>query len=99
MGITLSDLVAAQLENSGLICRKKDRVTVRRQDNMLMQSVHLDEECLLVLEGELFVMFEDEGFLLQKGDSIRVLPNRLHSTYNHSDCVAWAMNIKCKVQY
>lgn len=62
-------------------------------------EVHLEEECLCVLSGEIVVMFEQEEFHLREGDSIRVLPNRRHMVRNDGDTVATAMNIKCKVQY
>ena len=42
---------------------------------------------------------DQEEYRLQEGDSIRVMPNRLHTIRNDSDNVAVAMNIKCKVKY
>ena len=62
---------------------------------------HLEEECLYILRGELTMVFnaDQEEYRLQEGDSIRVMPNRLHTIRNDSDNVAVAMNIKCKVKY
>lgn len=62
-------------------------------------EVHAEEECLCVLAGEVVMMFEGEEFLLHRGDSIRVLPKRLHLLRNDGDTPAVAVNIKCKVQY
>lgn len=128
MEITLPELVAGQIENQSLICRKEDWVPVRQEGALLLRSVlvenslntslsvmmlelqphtysnegfevHVEEECLFIMQGDLVVMFENEEFLLNEGDSIRILPNRLHSVRNDSDALAVAMNIKCKVQY
>ena len=62
-------------------------------------EAHLEEECLYVLEGQLVMVFENEEFLLRDGDSIRVLSNRLHYVRNDGDAPAFALNIKCKIQY
>ena len=62
-------------------------------------ETHLEEECLCVISGQMVMMFENEEFVLNEGDSIRVLPNRLHMLRNDGSEVATAMNIKCKVQY
>lgn len=62
-------------------------------------EAHLEEECLYVLEGELIMVFENEEFLLRDGDSIRVLSNRLHYVRNDGAVPAFALNIKCKIQY
>jgi mannose-6-phosphate isomerase-like protein (cupin superfamily) len=62
-------------------------------------EAHLEEECLYVLEGKLVMVFENEEFLLHDGDSIRVLSNRLHYVRNDGDAPAFALNIKCKIQY
>lgn len=62
-------------------------------------ETHLEEECLYVLEGQLVMVFENEEFLLRDGDSIRVLSNRLHYVRNDGDAPAFALNIKCKIQY
>lgn len=62
-------------------------------------EIHLEEECLCVLSGQIVVVFENEEFCLNAGDSIRVLPNRRHMVRNDLDILSTAMNIKCKVQY
>jgi transcriptional regulator with XRE-family HTH domain len=126
LGITLQELVASQIENRDLICRKEDRATVRQDKNLLIRSVlvenamntslsvmmmelqphtssgfdiHAEEECIFVISGTMAVVFENEEFVLNGGDSIRVLPTRQHMIRNDGETPAAAMNIKCKVQY
>ncbi len=62
-------------------------------------SSHVEEECFIVLKGQMVMTFEDEEFVLNEGDSIRILPQRQHLIINNSDEPATAINIKCKVQY
>lgn len=46
-------------------------------------SVHpTEEEIALVLEGETTIHFAEEHFLLEEGDSIRILPGRGHMLEN-----------------
>ncbi|MDF2951321.1 MAG: DNA-binding protein [Anaerocolumna sp.] len=45
-------------------------------------SSHPQEEALIILEGEVEMIFEDEIITLYVGDTIRILPNRLHRLKN-----------------
>lgn len=48
-------------------------------------SKHEGEEIAFILEGETYIMFEDEEFLLSEGDTARILPNRKHKFRNTMD--------------
>lgn len=49
-------------------------------------SVHpTEEEIILVLEGSATILLNDDSFLLEEGDSIRILPGKGHQTENHTD--------------
>ncbi len=45
-------------------------------------SQHEGEEIAFVLEGETYIMFEDEEFFLSEGDTVRILPRRKHRFKN-----------------
>jgi len=48
-------------------------------------TTHAVEEIAFVLEGEVFIMLEDERFLLNEGDSARILPTMRHKFINETD--------------
>ena len=60
---------------------------------------HVEEESLIVLEGELCVKFDEEEIELKEGDTIRILSNRKHVLVNRSDKDAVALNIKSNLKY
>ena len=61
---------------------------------------HLEEESLYVMEGEVYIIFSDtEEYLLRSGDSVRIMPNRLHKLRNDSDQICICIDMKCKVNY
>lgn len=61
---------------------------------------HLEEESLYVLEGQVVIVFsEEEEYLLRTGDSVRIMPGRLHKLRNDYEQVAVCINMKCKVNY
>lgn len=43
---------------------------------------HTPEQLNYVLEGELWIFIEDDGFLLKKGDFLRIPGNALHWAWN-----------------
>ena len=45
-------------------------------------SQHFEEEIAFLLEGEAYLVFEDEEFLLEPGDAVRILPSRKHKLRN-----------------
>lgn len=45
-------------------------------------SQHFEEEIAFLLEGEAYLVFEDEEFLLEPGDAVRILPSRRHKLRN-----------------
>jgi len=47
-------------------------------------SEHAGEELAFVLEGEVYIMFEKEEFLLYEGDSVRILPAMKHRFRNET---------------
>ena len=61
---------------------------------------HLEEESLYMVEGEAYIVFSDsEEYLLRSGDSVRIMPNRLHKLRNDSDQTCVCIDMKCKVSY
>lgn len=46
---------------------------------------HAVEEIAFVLEGEVFILLEDDKFLLHEGDSARILPTMRHKFVNETD--------------
>jgi transcriptional regulator with XRE-family HTH domain len=48
-------------------------------------STHAGEEIAFILEGEVFIMLEDEKFLLREGDTARILPTTRHKFINETD--------------
>ena len=60
----------------------------------------LDRESLYMVEGEAYIVFSDsEEYLLRSGDSVRIMPNRLHKLRNDSDQTCVCIDMKCKVSY
>ena len=62
-------------------------------------SQHFEEEIAFLLEGEAYLMFEDEEFLLKPGDAVRILPSRKHKLDNRSDKKVRVLFIKSKNSY
>jgi len=62
-------------------------------------SQHFEEEIALMLEGKAYLMFEDEEFLLEPGDSVRILSSRKHKLDNRSDKPVRVLFIKSKNSY
>lgn len=62
-------------------------------------SEHEGEEIAFVLEGETYIVFENEEFLLQEGDTARILPNRKHKFKNSTDKDVKVLFIKSKPVY
>jgi transcriptional regulator with XRE-family HTH domain len=48
-------------------------------------TAHAVEEIAFVLEGEVFIMLEEDRFLLREGDSARILPTMRHKFINETD--------------
>lgn len=59
-------------------------------------NYHIIEEVLIVQEGEVEIIFENEEFVLYQGDSIRILSGRKHMLRNKSDKNAIVISIKAK---
>lgn len=62
-------------------------------------SQHFEEEIAYIVEGEATIVFEEEEFLLHKGDTVRILPSRKHKLRNSSPRAVQVMFIKSKVNY
>lgn len=62
-------------------------------------SKHEGEEIAYVLEGETYIMFENEEFLLFEGDTVRILPNKGHRFRNDTDKDVRVLFIKSKPIY
>lgn len=63
-------------------------------------STHIEEELAFILEGEVYIIFNDEEeFLLREGDTIRILPNREHKFRNSTDKDVKVLFIKSKPNY
>ena len=63
-------------------------------------STHIEEELAFILEGEVYIIFNDEEeFLLREGDTIRILPNREHKFRNSTDNDVKVLFIKSKPNY
>ncbi|MBS1369125.1 MAG: helix-turn-helix transcriptional regulator [Lentisphaeria bacterium] len=62
-------------------------------------SQHFEEEIAFLLEGEAYLVFEEEEFLLQPGDAVRILPSRKHKLRNMSDRRVRVLFIKSKSNY
>ncbi len=62
-------------------------------------SQHFEEEIAFLLEGEAYLVFEDEEFLLGPGDAIRILASRKHKLDNRSDKRVRVLFIKSKSGY
>ncbi|MCT8975333.1 helix-turn-helix domain-containing protein [Clostridium sp. CX1] len=62
-------------------------------------SEHEGEEIAFVLEGETYIVFENEEFLLYEGDTARILPNRKHKFKNSTDKDVKVLFIKSKPIY
>ena len=63
-------------------------------------STHIEEELAFILEGEVYIIFNDEEeFLLREGDTIRILPNREHKFRNSTDKDVKVLIIKSKQNY
>ena len=61
---------------------------------------HIEEELAFILEGEVYIIFNDEEeFLLREGDTIRILPNREHKFRNSTDKDVKVLFIKSKPNY
>ncbi len=58
-----------------------------------------EEEIAYVVEGETYIIFEEEEFLLKKEDTIRILPNRKHKFRNATDEEIKILFIKSRVYY
>jgi len=48
-------------------------------------SQHEGEEIAYILEGKIYIIFENEEFLLYEGDSVRILPTQKHKLRNDTD--------------
>lgn len=59
-------------------------------------SQHFEEEIAFLLEGEAYLVFEDEEFLLQPGDAARILPSRRHKLRNAGEKRVRVLFIKSK---
>jgi transcriptional regulator with XRE-family HTH domain len=62
-------------------------------------SKHEGEEIAFVLDGETYIVFEDEEFLLYEGDTARILPNRKHKFKNTTDKDVKVLFIKSNPNY
>lgn len=59
-------------------------VAERKPGYHSVPHVHASEQLNVVLEGEVWIFVEDEGYLLQKGDFLRVPKDALHWAWNKS---------------
>ncbi|WP_176013466.1 cupin domain-containing protein [Victivallis sp. Marseille-Q1083] len=59
-------------------------------------SRHFEEEIAYVVDGEAWMVFEQEEFPLSAGDSIRILPSRRHKLRNETDRPVKVLFIKSK---
>lgn len=48
-------------------------------------SQHEGEEIAYILDGEVYIIYEDEEFLLHEGDTARILPTQRHRFRNDSN--------------
>lgn len=62
-------------------------------------SHHIEEELAFILDGEINIIFENEEFLLEEGDTIRILPNRDHKLQNNTNKDVKVLFIKSKPNY
>ena len=62
-------------------------------------SQHFEEEILFVERGSVTIVFEDEEFLLNEEDTVRILPSRKHKLRNDSSEPVRVLFIKSKVNY
>lgn len=62
-------------------------------------SKHEGEEIAYVLDGETYIIFEDEEFLLFEGDTVRILPHKGHRFRNDTDMDIKVLFIKSKPIY
>jgi len=62
-------------------------------------SQHEGEEIAYVLEGEAYIEFQNEEFLLFEGDTVRILPNRKHKFRNITNNDIKVLFVKSKLAY
>ncbi|TGE32988.1 cupin domain-containing protein [Desulfosporosinus sp. Sb-LF] len=62
-------------------------------------SQHEGEEIAYVLEGETYIEFQNEEFLLFEGDTVRILSNRRHKFRNPTNKDIKVLFIKSKLAY
>ncbi len=62
-------------------------------------SRHEKEEIALILEGDTYIVFETEEFLLSEGDTVRIVPNRKHKFKNITDKDVRVLFIKSSSNY
>lgn len=57
---------------------------------------HDIEEIGYILEGEVFIVFEQESFLLKEGDTVRILPKRKHLFKSTSNRMTKVLFVRSK---
>ena len=76
-------------------------VETERIEDFFMRLKQIEGMTKVLCTGEDMTPIEpeEEEYLLRTGDSVRIMPGRLHKLRNDYEQVAVCINMKCKVNY